>query len=212
MDVQSIDLGRDFRDVLQEVAASCNLMLVLIGPNWADAKDERGRTRLEDPDDYVRLEIEAALKRNIPITPVLVQGARMPTPEELPVEIRDLAYRNGFELSHARWESDVQEMIRRLGLHIPPGEIHSGERPFRKLLKSSVQRRRILGLIAGVGFIITGIVYFRPWINTPDESSAIAQLATLGWTVKPGGERIQFEIAGKALPPMEESAALFSSS
>ena len=80
MDVQSIALGRDFRDVLQEVTASCDLMLVLIGLNWADAKDERGRIRLEDPDDYVRLEIEAALKRNIPITPVMVQGAHMPAP------------------------------------------------------------------------------------------------------------------------------------
>src|SRR5271165_1817784 len=116
MDVDSIALGRDFRSVLQETTASCDLMLVLIGRNWADAKDEGGRTRLENSADYVRLEIEAALKRNIPVTPVLVQGAHMPTPEDLPAGIRDLAYRNGFELSHNRWESDVGEMVRRLDL------------------------------------------------------------------------------------------------
>jgi TIR domain-containing protein len=116
MDVDSIALGRDFRSVLQETTASCDLMLVLIGRNWADAKDEAGRTRLENPGDYVRLEIEAALKRNIPVTPVLVQGAQMPAPEQLPVEIRDLGYRNGFELSNNRWGSDVREMMRRLGL------------------------------------------------------------------------------------------------
>jgi formylglycine-generating enzyme required for sulfatase activity len=119
MDVDSIALGRDFRSALQETAASCDLMLVLIGRNWADAKDEGGRVRLENPADYVRLEVEAGLKRDIVVTPVLVQGAHMPAPEDLPPEIRNLAYRNAFELSHSRWESDVQEMVRRLELGGP---------------------------------------------------------------------------------------------
>jgi hypothetical protein len=95
-------------------------MLVLIGRNWVDAKDEDGRTRLENPGDYVRLEIEAALKRNIPVTSVLVQGARMPVAEQLPETIRDFAHRSGFELSNTRWGSDVREMIRRLRLGVPP--------------------------------------------------------------------------------------------
>jgi len=116
MDVDSIALGRDFRSALQQTTASCDLMLVLIGRNWADAKDEGGRVRLENPADYVRLEVEAGLKRDIVVTPVLVQGAHMPAPEELPAEIRNLAYRNAFELSHNRWQSDVQEMVRRLEL------------------------------------------------------------------------------------------------
>jgi len=119
MDVDSIALGRDFRSALQNTLASCDLMLVLIGRNWADIKDEEGRTRLEGPGDFVRLEIEAALKRDIVVMPVLVQGAHMPSAEQLPPEIRDLAYRNGFELSHTRWESDIGEMIRRLDLDVP---------------------------------------------------------------------------------------------
>jgi hypothetical protein len=89
-------------------------MLIVIDKDWAAAKDESGRVRLEDAGDYVRMEIEAALKRDIAVTPVLVRGARMPTAEELPAEIKDLAYRNAFELSVNRWESDVQELIRRL--------------------------------------------------------------------------------------------------
>ena len=129
MDVDSIALGRDFRGALQKTLASCDLMLVLIGRNWADVKDEEGRTRLENSGDFVRLEIEAALKRDIVVMPVLVQGAHMPAAEQLPPEIRDLAYRNGFELSHTRWESDIGEMIRRLDLDVP--EIEQTSRAIR---------------------------------------------------------------------------------
>jgi formylglycine-generating enzyme required for sulfatase activity len=118
MDVDSIALGRDFRGALQKTLESCDLMLVLIGKDWAEVKDQEGRPRLQNPGDFVRLEIEAALKRDIVVTPILVQGAHMPAPEQLPAEIRDLVYRNGFELSHNRWESDFAEMIRRLNLDI----------------------------------------------------------------------------------------------
>ena len=123
MDVDNIALGRDFRQVLQDQLASCDLVFALIGRDWVNAKNPSGPRRLDDPDDFVRLEIETALKRNIPVTPVLVQGAKMPSVQHLPESIRDFAYRNGFELSHNRWESDVQEMLRRSGL----GE-HRGRR------------------------------------------------------------------------------------
>lgn len=116
MDVDSIGLGRDFRAVLQERLATCDLMLALIGRDWIEGKDKSGRRRLENPGDFVRLEIAAALKRNIPVTPLLLHGAQMPSAEQLPEDLSDLAYRNGFELSHNRWESDVQELIKRLGL------------------------------------------------------------------------------------------------
>jgi TIR domain/Yip1 domain len=121
MDVDSVALGRDFRNTLHEVLGIIDVMLVIIDKDWTGVKDERGRTRLEDPSDYVRLEVEAALKRDIVVTPVLVKGARMPAPEQLPAEIRDLVYRNGFELSHDRWESDVGELVRRLALTRPEG-------------------------------------------------------------------------------------------
>ena len=116
MDVDGIALGRDFREVLQERLATCELMLVLIGRDWLSAHDGTGRRRLDNPADFVRLEIAAALKRKIPITPLLVEGAQMPDAEQLPENIRDLAFRNGFELSHNRWDSDVRELMKRLGL------------------------------------------------------------------------------------------------
>ncbi len=125
MDVDDISLGRDFRLVLQEHLASCDLMIVLIGKDWLHIKNEAGQVRLDNPNDFVRLEIATALKRNILVTPVLVHGARMPSAEQLPDDLKDLSYRNGFELSHSRWASDFQEMIKRLGLRpdlaSPPG-------------------------------------------------------------------------------------------
>ena len=117
MDVDSIALGQDFRQVLRQRLESCDLMLALIGPGWLDAKDGAGNRRLESSTDLVRQEIAAALRRNIPVTPVLLQGAHMPPPERLPDDIKELVYRNGFELGHSTWASDVREMARRLGLH-----------------------------------------------------------------------------------------------
>jgi hypothetical protein len=119
MDVDSIALGRDFRDILRKTLDSCDIMLVLIDKDWLSVKDEKGRVRLENPADYVRQELEAGLKRDIVLTPILVKGAQMPAPEELPAEIRELAYRNAFELTYNRWQSDFNEMVRRLGLTSP---------------------------------------------------------------------------------------------
>ena len=116
MDVDNISLGRDFRLALQESLASCGLMIVLIGKHWLDSKNEAGQVRLENPNDFVRLEVGTALKRNISVTPVLVQGARMPSADQLPEDLKDLSYRNAFELSYNRWGSDFQEMIKRLEL------------------------------------------------------------------------------------------------
>ncbi len=120
MDVDSIALGRDFRDVLAKRLQSCDLMLALIGPDWIDAVDSRGTRRLESPTDFVRQEIATALKRKIRVTPVFLQGAPMPSADRLPEDLKDLAYRNGFELSHTRWESDFSEMVKWLGLAPSP--------------------------------------------------------------------------------------------
>ena len=124
MDVAGIELGRDFRKVIDENVSSCGVLLAMIGKSWIDAKDEDGRRRLDAPLDFVRLETASALKRDIPVIPVLVQRGRMPRPEELPQDVKDLAFRNAVELTHARWDSDVQLLIKALRPHVgnPPQE------------------------------------------------------------------------------------------
>jgi flagellar biosynthesis GTPase FlhF len=114
MDVAGIAAGRDFRKAIEEHVTSCGVLLAMIGKSWLDAKNESGQRRLEDPADFVRLETASALKRDIPVVPVLVQGARMPRKEQLPEDIAELAFRNGVELTHARWDSDVEVLIKAL--------------------------------------------------------------------------------------------------
>ncbi len=111
MDVTAIEAGRDFRKAIDESVATCGVLLAIIGKNWVEAKDDNGQRRLDDPTDFVRLETSSALRRDIPVIPVIVRGATMPRPEQLPDELRDLAYRNCAELTHARWGSDVQLLI-----------------------------------------------------------------------------------------------------
>jgi hypothetical protein len=164
MDVDTIALGRDFRQVLRERLESCDLMLALVGRNWVDAKNSSGQRRLEDPGDYVRLEIEAALKRNIPVTPVLVQGAQMPTVAQLPNEIEAFAYRNGFELSHNRWNSDVQEMIKRLGLSKQRDHKETGRKK---------SWPTIVGVSAvAIALVGSGVFYYRTVVEEKAKKAA----------------------------------------
>lgn len=111
MDVAGIRKGLDFRRIIQEHVTSCGVLLVIIGKGWLNATDSSGKRRLDDPNDFVRLETAAALSRDIPVVPVLVHGALMPKEHELPQALRDLAFRNGTELTHARWDSDVKLLI-----------------------------------------------------------------------------------------------------
>ena len=83
-DVDSIPLGADFRKHLSEAVGSAGVVLVILGEHWLDARDESGRRRLDSANDLVRIEIEAALARGIPVIPILVGNSRMPSEGDLP--------------------------------------------------------------------------------------------------------------------------------
>ena len=94
MDVDSIPLGTDFREVLEESIARCDVLVVVIGRQWLNAVDALGRRRLEDPTDFVRIELEGAFRRRMKIIPLLVDQATAPVANELPGSLQDLAFRN----------------------------------------------------------------------------------------------------------------------
>jgi len=114
MDVNAIQPGRDFRKAIDESILKCSVLLAVVGRDWLESKNASGQRRLDDESDFVRLEIASALQRDIPVVPVLVRGARMPSADQLPAELRELAYRNAVELTHARWKSDVRVLIQAL--------------------------------------------------------------------------------------------------
>ena len=114
-DVDNIALGVDFRKVLDASVSQCQVFLAVIGDHWLSVRDQEGQLRLEDPADFVRIEIESALKRNIPIIPLLVGRAQMPKAEELPESLRDLAFRNGTPIRPAPdFNADMDRLIRNL--------------------------------------------------------------------------------------------------
>ncbi|HZU13765.1 MAG TPA: tetratricopeptide repeat protein [Chloroflexota bacterium] len=112
MDLASIHPGEDFVQVLQEAVGSCDVLLALIGPRWLNAMDAEGHRRLDDPEDFVRREVATALERGIMVIPVLVQGAKMPAAQDLPDPLVPLARRNALELSDARFEYDLDLLLR----------------------------------------------------------------------------------------------------
>lgn len=116
MDVDNIAPGHDFVAVLDEKVASADLFLCVIGPRWADARNARGDRRLDDPNDFVRIEVESALRRGKLVVPILVDGARMPSPDELPDSLTPLSRRNAVEITHARFGRDVASLIEALPL------------------------------------------------------------------------------------------------
>jgi hypothetical protein len=118
MDVTGIEPGRDFRKVIDSKVGTCGVLLAVIGKTWLSVKDESDARRIDNPTDFVRMETISALNRDIPVIPVLVHGAVMPRADELPPELSELAFRNGVELTHARWESDIQVLLQALQTYV----------------------------------------------------------------------------------------------
>jgi uncharacterized RDD family membrane protein YckC len=111
-DVDTIEPGLPWEEAIERAVAAADVMLVVIGPHWL--VDQSGRRRLEDPRDYVHMEIAKALERRIRVIPILVSGAQPPEPEELPDRLTALTDRQAFELSDSRMRADRMELLRRL--------------------------------------------------------------------------------------------------
>jgi TIR domain len=121
--------GVDFERRITEVVSGCVALLIVMGPNWAETSED-GRRRIDNPADFVRLEVETGLHRSeVTPIPVLVGGARMPRREDLPPEIRDIARRNAIELSNGRWSYDVGRLMETLKELLPDAQPVGGPAP-----------------------------------------------------------------------------------
>jgi len=114
MDVAGIEPGVDFVESIETAVSSCEVLIVVIGKNWLECADTAGKRRLEDQNDFIRLETATALRRNIRVIPLLVQGAAMPPQDRLPEELKKLSTRQSIEISDNRWNSDVNQFVETL--------------------------------------------------------------------------------------------------
>ena len=110
MDIETLEPGMDFVTGIDRAIESCGAVIAIIGPNWVRAQDSEGRRRLDNPHDFIRLEITSALTRGVRIIPVLVHHATMPPEHELPEPLHPLCRLQAYEISDNRWEFDVSRL------------------------------------------------------------------------------------------------------
>ena len=111
MDVDTIEPGSDFVEAIEKSVGSCDVLIAVIGKHWLTSSDEKRRRRIDNPDDFVRLEIATALKHDIRVIPVLVDGASMPRLRDLPDNLKLLANRNALKVTQDRFRSDSERLI-----------------------------------------------------------------------------------------------------
>jgi len=107
MDVDAIPAGLDFAEVLENEVKACDVLVALMGRQWLNIKDVDGKRRLDNPQDFVRIEITAALRRRIRVIPVLFDGTPMPSSAELPHGLKRLARRNAVFVQHHSFHADA---------------------------------------------------------------------------------------------------------
>ena len=159
-DVDSIRPGDDFPAVIEEALGQCKVFLAVIGDDWLDVADKFGRPRIQDPKDYVHIEIAAALRRDIPLIPVLVEGQEMPSSDVLPAALQPLAVKNA---ATVRPDPDFQRDMERLCDHL-------AEFAPRRAQRLSIPRLPwfLLSSLA-IGIVCLAVATGMGWLNSGDK-------------------------------------------
>ena len=166
MDIDNIPFGVDFRSHVQDVLDRGDVMIAVIGPNWL-GRDEKGQSRLEDETDPVRLELEAALQRKMPVVPVLVHDAKMPKPADLPPSMRDFAFYNAADVDSGRdFHPHMDRLMRSISRHL----VQSPSQPKRTawLVGAGVA---VVALIGAAAFVLHQTQILPLW---PSASPVVA--------------------------------------
>jgi Tol biopolymer transport system component len=226
-DVDSIPLGQDFRGHLNSIVSDCGVMLAIIGPRWADARNPAGQRRLEDPDDFVRIELEAALARDIPVVPVLVGHAPLPAASELPGTLASLVFRQSIEVRpDPDFHNDATRLVTALRAILDPAAVAAEQAAAAitpPAAATSAQKARRLGwIIAAMAILIAVLLvptvrYLRetPPPEPPEIRTDIVTPATSqpdSFALSPNGRQIVFAASGDGAPrlwlrPLASTAA-----
>lgn len=180
MDVSAIDPGVDFVDAIEKAVAEVDVLVCVMGSEWATITNSRGDRRLDDQDDFVRLEVLTALKRDIRVVPVLVGGARMPSAEQLPADLELLARRNALPLDDARFHTDSDRLIESIRSLLPVTEPSIEPPATGKHEKKSKAGK---WLIAGLVAVLLGAG--GTWFAWYKDSQAVKKVEPIRKALKP---------------------------
>jgi len=175
MDVAAIEPGVDFVEVLHKAVGSCDALLAVIGPQWLSATHD-GKRRLDDPRDFVRIEIAGALQRNVRVLPVLVEGASLPPADSLPADLHALARRQAIDLRDARWDDDIDRLVEGLEKFLKPAVVEA-----RGQAKRSPGRGIAIGVVAALILVVAALAWrggFLPGGRSGTPVRPIEDLAT----------------------------------
>ncbi|HVM01598.1 MAG TPA: toll/interleukin-1 receptor domain-containing protein, partial [Acidimicrobiales bacterium] len=156
-DIDTLTPGTDFPRAIADAVEGCDVLLALIGPGWLTAERD-GRRRLDDPGDFVRLEIAAALERGTLVVPVLMERTPMPAGDELPAPIAALADRNALRLADESWGDGVRRLLEALERLVPPSEAPAPASPPGAAPGGDHITAHIAGSVPGQVAVGTGIV------------------------------------------------------
>ncbi len=207
-DVDSIPLGRDFRGHLNDIVGNCGVMLAIVGPHWTEARNPAGQRRLEDPDDFVRIELETALARDIPVVPVLVGHAQIPVAADLPGSLASLVFRQSIEVRpDPDFHNDATRLVTALRAILDP-EAAAAEQAAATIARAAAatgrqSSRRLGWIVAAMAILIAvllvpAIRYLRE-TPPPETRLDIVTPATslpYNFALSPNGRQIVFVASG----------------
>ena len=203
MDIDTIALGDDFVKAIEKTVGECDVLIAVIGARWLASKNEQDGRRLDDPEDFVRREIATALKRDIRVIPVLVDGASMPRATELPDDLKPLVRRNALQVTDTGFDDDcrrlvdaIEQVLEKSGADRQSKQELNRQGPeLQPPRKIKLRWARIMTLSAfGVALAVVAAIYF---VSRPPERMAVPRSSP-----KPT------ESVAAVSPPMEPSYPL----
>ena len=168
-DVAGINLGEDFVVAIERHVGDCEVFIELVGDRWVTITDSTGKRRLDDPDDFVRLELATALRRGVTVIPILVNGATMPAASSLPADVAALTRRNALQITETDFDHDVERLIKRLETIFGKGSTNGN--------RYRLARQIGLGVVALLVIGAIGFVVFRSVWKNADNTNAPANVS-----------------------------------
>lgn len=184
IDVDDIQVGAEFTAQIEARVAACDAMVVVIGKSWLAARDGHQKSRLSDPNDFVRREVSSALRRRVLVIPVLVGGAVMPKAEDLPADMRGLAGRNALHVEDREFQRDTDILIAALEKRLQgntPAAKTAREQEKVELRKKLF--RRLIWKVPIILLLVSFAVWWE-WRKQPsaDSTSSAAPGITGSWS------------------------------